>query len=117
MEIFAKNVVITLIMIIIIGLVALPFGDPRLIMLSIALEIIFIVMLLILLVFNYRKILYFCIVLSIIIIIGNSLAPPHVHLMSTFEKPLNAILLIVGGYILQIILIFNSVKILMKTRE
>ena len=37
--------------------------------------------------------------------VGNSLAPPHVEIMTTFSKPLNAGVLIVGGYVLQAALI------------
>ena len=113
MKIFGKNVVITLIIIIIIGFIALPYGDPRLIPISITLEIIFIAMLIALLL-NYKKTLYFCIGVAIIVIIGNTLAPPHIHLMITFDKPFNAILLIIGGYILQASLIYNSIVALKK---
>ncbi|MGD1835402.1 MAG: hypothetical protein ACPKPY_10765 [Nitrososphaeraceae archaeon] len=114
MKIFAKNVVITLIIIIIIGFIALPYGDPRLISISITLEIIFIAMLIAILLKSYKKTLYFCIAVAIIVIIGNTLAPPHIHLMTTFERPFNAILLIIGGYILQASLIFNSIIALKK---
>jgi hypothetical protein len=38
-------------------------------------------------------------------------------LMLTFSKPLNAIVLIVGGYILQALLIFFSIKYLSEIRS
>jgi hypothetical protein len=44
---------------------------------------------------RYSKELYACIPIAALVIIGNSLASPHVKLMMTFSKPLNAILLIV----------------------
>lgn len=59
---------------------------------------------------GYSQALYACIPIAALVIIGNSLAPPHVNLMMTFSKPLNAIILIVGGYVLQIALIYTSLK-------
>ena len=52
-----------------------------------------------------------------LVIIGNTLAPPHVNLMLTFSKPLNAIVLIIGGYILQLLLIFFSLKYIIEIRS
>ena len=60
--------------------------------------------------YYYNKALYACIPLSLLVIIGNSLAPSHVHLMMTFSKPLNAVMLIIGGYVLQIALIYTSLR-------
>lgn len=65
---------------------------------------------------GYSKALYPCIPLALLVIIGNSLAPPHVHLMMTFSKPINAIVLIVGGYVLQVSLIYPSLKSIMNIR-
>jgi hypothetical protein len=66
---------------------------------------------------GYSKALYACIPLPLIVIIGNSLAPPHVKLMMTFSKPLNAIILIAGGYVLQIALIYTSLKSILDIRS
>jgi hypothetical protein len=55
--------------------------------------------------------------LALLVIIGNSLAPPHVKLMMTFSKPLNAIILIAGGYVLQIALIYTSLKSILAKRS
>ena len=66
---------------------------------------------------GYSKALYACIPLALIVIIGNSLAPPHVKLMMTFSKPLNAIILIAGGYVLQIALIYTSLKSILDIRS
>jgi hypothetical protein len=45
-----------------------------------------------------------------LIIIGNSITTAHIHrMMMTFVKPVNTIVLIVGGYILQALLIYTSV--------
>jgi predicted branched-subunit amino acid permease len=99
-----------------VGAMAIPFGDPRLIGGAIALETFFIILTL-LAYKGFRKVLYVCIPLALIVILGNSLAPPHVHIMTTFSKPLNAILLIIGGYILQSALIGSSVYELFKVRK
>jgi hypothetical protein len=88
----------------IVGALAIPFGDPQFLDRAIALELGFIA-LTVLTFKRFRKALYFCIPLAIIVIIGNSLAPPHVEIMTTFSKPLNAVLLIIGGYVLQVALV------------
>jgi hypothetical protein len=49
--------------------------------------------------------------------IGNSLAPPHVEIMTTFSKPFNAVVLITGGYILQAALIAATVMELGKMKK
>jgi len=109
-------VLIILILIIIIGLIGIPFGNPRLIGAAILLEMLFI-SLAILITRGYNKTLYASIVLAIIIIIGNSLTPEHIHRMMTFSKPINTIVLITGGYILQGLLIYTSVKAIKDNRS
>lgn len=108
--------VITLLSISIIGMFAIPFGNPKLIFGSIALELLFII-LTYLVWKESRKALYACIPVGMLVIIGNSLAPPHVHLMTTFEKPINALILIVGGYIFQVMLIVFSLKTVSERRS
>ena len=87
---YHRATVITLLCISIIGLIAIPFGNPKLIYGSLALELSFII-LTYLVWKESSKALYACIPVGFIVIIGNSLAPPHVHLMTTFEKPINAV--------------------------
>ena len=101
--------------IIIIGLIAIPLGNQKFIYRAIALELSFVI-LSVFLWKGYTQALYVCIPISLLVIIGNTLAPPHVDLMLTFSKPLNAILLIVGGYILQALLIFFSIKYISEIR-
>ena len=98
------------------GLIAIPFGNPKFIDRVIILEILFATLSL-LIWKGYSKALYACIPLALIVIIGNSLAPPHVKLMMTFSKPLNAIILIAGGYVLQIALIYTSLKSILDIRS
>jgi len=113
---YHRATVITLLCISTIGLIAIPFGNPKLIYGSIALELLFII-LTYLVWKECSKALYACILVGFIVIIGNSLAPPHVHLMTTFEKPINAVVLIVGGYVLQGLLIVFSLKAIMERRS
>ena len=110
------SVTVVLMTISIVGVMAIPFGDPKFIGNAIALELSFIA--LTFLTFKrYKKVLYICIPLAVAVMIGNSLAPPHVQIMTTFSKPLNAVLLITGGYILQIALIGTSVYGLRKAHK
>ena len=105
------KVLVILTSIIIVGLIAIPIGNPRFIDRAIALEVSFILLAILVWWRGYsRKVLYVCIALAVAIIIGNSLAPRHVELMITFAKPLNSIVLIFGGYILQAALLYTSLR-------
>ncbi len=92
----------------VVGAVAIPFGDPQFVDRAIALELSF-VALAGLAYKGFRKALYACVPISILVMVGNSLAPPHVEIMTTFSKPLNAVLLIFGGYVLQGALIASTI--------
>ena len=113
---FTTPVVIVLVAISLVGAIAIPFGDPQFLDRAIALELSFIT-LAVLTCKGYRKALYACILLAIIVMLGNSLAPPHVEIMTTFTKPLNAVILIIGGYNLQAALIAATISQLIKTRQ
>lgn len=102
-----------LISIVIVGLIAIPFGNPKFFDRALALEASFIILTFFIWK-GYDKAVYACIPIAMLVIIGNSLAPPHVNLMLTFSKPLNAIVLIIGGYILQFLLIFFSLKYIIE---
>jgi hypothetical protein len=109
-------VVIILVVISIVGAIAIPFGDPQFLDRAIALELSFIT-LAILTYKDFRKALYACIPLAVIVMVGNSLASPHVEMMTTFSKPFNAIMLIIGGYVLQAALIGTTILRLVRTRQ
>ena len=109
-------VIIVLVAISIVGAIAIPFGDPQFLDRAIVLELSFIV-LAILTYKGFRKALYACIPLAIIVMVGNSLAPPHVEIMTTFSKPFNAVILIIGGYVLQAALISTTIFELVRTRQ
>jgi hypothetical protein len=116
MDIHNRATVIILVSITALGIIALPFGNPKFIDRAIILELSF-ATLSALIWKGYGKALYACIPIAVLVIIGNSLAPPHVNLMMTFSKPLNAIILIVGGYVLQIALIYTSLRSILKIRS
>src|SRR5829696_9747409 len=109
-------VVIVLVAISVVGAIAIPFGDPQFLDRAIALELSFIV-LAVLTYKGFRKVLYACIPLAIIVMVGNSLAPPHVEIMTTFSKPFNAVMLIIGGYVLQGALIGATILQLVRTSQ
>jgi hypothetical protein len=110
-------VLIALTSIISVGLVGIPFGDPRFIPIAVLFELVFIG--LAILVFKgYTRPLYICIILASLIIIGNSITTAHIHrMMMTFVKPVNTIVLIIGGYVLQALLIYASVIAIMDKRR
>lgn len=104
-----RATLIILVFITVLGLIAIPFGNPKFIDRAIILELSF-ATLSVLIWKGYNKVLYACIPIAALVIIGNSLAPPHVTLMMSFSKPLNAVILIIGGYVLQIALIYTSLR-------
>ena len=116
MDTYYRATLIILVSIVAIGLVAIPFGNPKFIDRAIILELSF-VTLSVLVWKGYSKTLYACIPLALLVVVGNSLAPPHVNLMMTFSKPVNAIVLIVGGYVLQIALIYTSLRSILNIRS
>ncbi|HET6779628.1 MAG TPA: hypothetical protein VFH09_00540 [Nitrososphaera sp.] len=109
-------IVIVLIAISVVGAMAIPFGDPQFFDRAIALELSFIT-LAILTYKGFHKALYACIPLAIIVMVGNSLASPHVEMMTTFSKPFNAVMLIIGGYVLQAALVGATIFQLVRTRQ
>ena len=100
-------VLVTLVSIIVVGLIGIPFGDPRFIAYSIFLELVY-VSLAILVAKGYRKPLYVCILIAIIIIVGNSFVNAHINRIMSLSRPLNTTVLIVGGYLLQGLLVYTS---------
>jgi hypothetical protein len=101
-------VLLVLVSIIIIGIIGIPFGDPRFIIYAILLELSY-VSLAVLIAKGHRKPFYGCILLAILIIVGNSFVTAHIHRIMTFSRPLNTIVLIIGGYILQELLVYTSI--------
>jgi hypothetical protein len=98
-----------------VGAIAIPAGNPMFIDRAIAIEAAFIA-LAALTFAGYRRQLYVCVPLAVAVMIGNSLAPPHVEIMTTFSKPANAVILITGGYILQALLIATTIAELKRKK-
>jgi hypothetical protein len=96
--------------------IAIPVGNPKFIDRAIILELSF-AALSALIWKGYSKAPYACIPLASLVIIGNSLAPPHVELMMTFSKPVNALILVIGGYVLQAALIYTSLRSILNIRS
>ena len=101
-------VFITLISVIIIGVIGIPYGDPRFIGFAILLELSYI-SLAVFIAKGYRKPLYACILIAVIIIVGNSFVTAHIHRIMTLARPVNTLVLILDGYILQILLMYASI--------
>jgi hypothetical protein len=119
-------VVIVLTVISVVGAIAIPFGAPEFIDRAIALELSFITLAVVILLCDRltvrtvplaRLALYACIPLAIIVMVGNSVASPHVEMMTTFSKPFNAVMLIIGGYVLQGALIGATILQLVRMRQ
>lgn len=100
----------------VVGAIAIPAGNPMFIDRAIAVEVAF-VALTALTFAGYKKQLYACFPLAALVIAGNSLAPPHVEIMTTFSKPFNAVILILGGYILQGLLVAFAALEIARNRK
>lgn len=113
-----NQVLIILFSLILIGLLGIPFGNPNFIINAMILELTFIILaILIAKGIGNNKPLYVCIFLALLIIIGNSLVTAHINRMITFSKPLNTIVLIIGGYLLQVLLIYTSILTIKRRKE
>jgi hypothetical protein len=111
-----RHVLVTLILISFLGVIAIPFGRPKFVGEAIIIELSF-VALSVLIWRGYTRALYACVALASVVIIGNTASPAHIHLMSSFSKPVNALILITGGYVLSGFLIYTSLKALMRIRS
>lgn len=96
-----------LVAICIVGLIGIPMGDPKFIVNAVILESAFVVLGVISLL-RLRQILIPNIIISIIVIIGNTASPKHLEIMSTLTPLENSLVLLIGGYILQGLLLTSS---------
>lgn len=106
-----KFIVIVLASISITGIIGIPMGDPKFFVQAISLELIFI-SLTILAIKKFHYTIIPNIIIGIIIIFGNTLSSQHIDIMLNFTPIGNAIILIVGGYFLQSILICSNLLML-----
>jgi len=102
-----KMVAIILGSISIVGLFGIPLGDPRFIAQALVLEGCFIA-LTVLTIKNYKRAYIPNFIIAVIVIIGNSAFYKHIEIMTTFHPLYNAIVLIVGGYVLQGLLLITN---------
>lgn len=80
-----SHVLMTLIMISAIGLISIPFGNPKFIGEAIAIELSFII-LSVLIWKDYTKVLYACIALALTVFVGNSISPASCSFDDNFFK-------------------------------
>ena len=111
-----KNVVVVLIAISVIGVLGMPLGDPKFLAVGVALEASYIA-LTIVSVKNIKNALIPNMVIAGIVIAGNTASPPHRDIMLSLNPIYNAIILIIGGYILQALLIVTSLSAYKKMRH
>jgi len=102
-----KRVSIVLVAISIVGALGIPLGDPKFIAQAFVLEGCFIV-LAILTAKNYKHVYIPNFIISGIVIAGNSAFYKHIEIMTTFHPLYNAIVLITGGYVLQVLLLITN---------
>ena len=99
--------VVVLASVCIIGAFGIPLGDPKFLIQAIILESSFIVLTIV----SFKNFRYAYIpnfIIAVIVITGNTLSPKHLEIMSTFHPLYNAIVLIIGGYVLQASLLMTN---------
>ena len=110
MHLQQKIIVVILISISIIGIIGIQIGNPKFVTNAIALESAFIV-LAILSSWRLKYIVIPNMIIAIVVIIGNTVSPKHTEIMSSFEPFGNAVVLIIGGYLLQGLLLITNIMV------
>lgn len=111
-----NRLVVVLASICITGAFGIPLGDPKFLIQAIILESSFIALTIVSLKnFQYAYIPNF--IIAGIVITGNTLSPKHLEIMSTFHPLYNAIVLIIGGYLLQALLLITNTMALRQYRN
>lgn len=116
MILLQKIIFLILVSISIVGMIGIPMGDPQFLVNAILLESSFIALAGI----SIWRLQYSIIpnmFIAIIIIVGNTISPKHIEIMTNFVPAENAVVLIVGGYILQGLLLFSSVIAFKKRKQ
>lgn len=91
----------------IVGAFGIPLGDPKFLIPAIILESSFIALAIV----SFKNFRYAYIpnfIIAGIVIAGNTTSPKHLEIMSTFHPFYNAIVLIIGGYVLQALLLITN---------
>lgn len=102
-----KNVVIVLAAVSVVGVLGIPLGDPKFISQALLLEGCF-VSLTVLTAKNYKRAYIPNFVIAGIVIAGNSAFYKHIEIMTTLHPLYNALVLIIGGYVLQVLLLITN---------
>lgn len=108
-----RIVFFALVGIVFVGIIGIPMGDPKFIVQAVSLEAAFIA----LAVLSITRINYVpipSIIISVMVMIGNTVSPQHIDIMTSFSPLGNAIVLMVGGYFLQAILFSSSLFLIQK---
>ena len=105
-----KIIIVILFSISVIGIIGIQIGNPKFLTNAIVLESAF-VALTALSFWRLRYVLIPNMIIAVIVIIGNTASPKHLEIMSSFEPLGNAIVLIVGGYVLQGLLLAVTLNI------
>jgi hypothetical protein len=104
---FQKSIVLILVAICVTGAFGIPLGNPKFLVQALSLEFSFVI-LVIISTKNFRYAYIPNFVIAILVIVGNTISPKHIEIMSTLHPFYNAIVLIVGGYILQGLLVITN---------
>ena len=102
-----RYLVVVLVSTCIVGAFGIPLGDPKFLIPAIILESSFIALAIV----SFKNFRYAYIpnfIIAGIVIVGNTTSPKHLEIMSTFHPFYNAIVLIIGGYVLQALLLITN---------
>ncbi|MDE1861848.1 MAG: hypothetical protein KGI33_02930 [Thaumarchaeota archaeon] len=91
----------------VVGALGIPLGDPRFVVQALLLEGCFIT-LAVLTVKNFKHVYIPNFAIAGIVMAGNSAFYKHIEIMTTFHPLYNALVLITGGYVLQVLLILTN---------
>ena len=111
-----RYLIAVLVSICVVGAFGIPLGDPKFLIPAIILESSFIALAIV----SFKNFRYAYIpnfVIAGIVIVGNTTSPKHLEIMSTFHPFYNAIVLIIGGYVLQALLLITNAMSLREYRN
>jgi hypothetical protein len=97
-------------------MIGIPMGDPQFLVNAVLLESSFIALAAV----SIWRLQYAVIpnmVIAIIVIVGNTVSPKHIEIMTNLVPAENAVVLIVGGYVLQGLLLGGSAIAFKKRKQ
>ena len=111
-----RNLVAVLVSVCVVGAFGIPLGDSKFLIPAIILESSFIALAIV----SFKNFRYAYIpnfIIAGVVIAGNTTSPKHLEIMSTFNPFYNAIVLIIGGYVLQALLLITNAMALREYRS